>query len=1693
MLRRLPKVPRWDDDFEYYGRRLGGSELSSARLRHKDTGRIWISKAPAGDPDHALLSLYKELVGNRLYLLLGVHGQNQVLSKQRYRFEPKEAGHDAETAEIARIVVQELGRDSDIHLLSEMIEGFHTFGNYLDWSKSPVVDVQPRGKQAPVPVVGLGTVAMAAHWMADTDAFGGSGGNTGYIYQTGQDNEITSARAVKIDPGCAFSFETSPEIGEIKLAQVPPPVPFDAFHESMQREMDTTLLKIQVCDSKMLDDVFTIKGFDTALIEKFKQSTIGTLLERRTQLMAQFEARMRQSSDDCLLLARDALRDVYQTEQRDFMLGSKVNANEEYIHPLLLKNDKRRVKTGKQSKGAHQRDNSEEQSRKALTDSYESIRQAKEPTKLSLLMKEGTRVAVLGRAGSGKTMLLDHLCRKVWPNGASWLSQYQHVIKIKLRNLTAPHYPRGTPYDIYYVAARELQGVSLSMAECDRLKQLWHPATTLWLIDGYDERSNIPEYLREVVGAMLAQPHVIVTSRPGAGLTFDGPQYQLMGFTDQDVEAFVTKRFNQSQDEGQLLLRTLQSHAGLWQFAHIPITCSLLCVLSEHHKDLSTLTLTEVYQHMSRVLLKRYLRRRGVKDLQNMDDASYQGHVQKIEAVLAQLAYQGQEKGQIVFAEERVVSKFETHGLAAKDLDDNGVLRVHGVQCEYLHLSLQEYYAARYIAQRVIDGDTEPLKLYQQTARFRLVWWFVAGILASQPHASHLARFLARWHGGTHDLVGVDATCQQIRVLDEAMPRRRDIEGFQSYLDRLSANLCHLEAGHIVSQQLYATWYASLLKISPRLNGQVSLPVGALQQAMDHYRDSLKRDGFSVYDLQSVLPTYELLATLAGIPGWVEAEVLAALVDDLILNLEALKSRGEAWGSTNPISSTELTIFDDVIKPLAQAASNIPAVHLVRLITYLIEDLTHSRCSWHDHSYDRSILLVAWLRQRPFCLPQFVPVVMQKLVAKRAAIVGTLYGIVEGKQPDAVSSESSKSSGGGREGVRQGDSDSSQERLVKALGWTQKTMVELASLHTLSDDAPSALRVVYDECVALLESPRKDISDITLASFFQVFPFGQYPSLKSLYPSAIWDAYCYATHTHVRFNVLQALEMLAGVIDHQRAQKWLALLDRPGTLQSMRLRTLGAEHAAKMESEMEPSSEKEVEQRRKVLRILLNVLDPDIGHRMRKKLTLESIDKLRSKTLSFSDFDSACANLVHIGAMDLKAQDPKLPDRIASSLLMAMRSSDPRRRSKVYKILTWWNGFHEVSESIRHPIMTHVFVQSAKINQRASRLPRFDPEMDREISIFSTFLRVFEKWTTIPGLCSPADMGRMLRAIYPLLACGGEDKHRPYASLSDIPNHLLVLRNFREAASGTMVTFAKHAYLIAPKDRERFARELSDEARDYCLMSAGSACKALGELSNHARDFQPWNGTLILRGLMRVVVSTKHPYYRLLRKHAFRALQRWAEATLYVTPKAQSVVMDTLKWAMLHTDKMMFGHVCPPTLAAALGSWVKAAPTAASTRTRDKILRRAFYFLRSFDGENTAWHEYEPLMESVACFAQAHPALVDTILKDVADIIDEGGEEGRGWDVPLRSYAIVDEISFRMLQKGVALVKLIPFIFKHGRQDIRLKMVKERLAINCSSCDLTVNMGTRSFRESLTADSKALASLNPLFVPSFAQQGEKSK
>ena len=425
---------------------------------------------------------------------------------------------------------------------------------------------------------------------------------------------------------------------------------------------------------------------------------------------------------------------------------------------------------------------------------YEEIYSAKHPIKVKDMLDEckhpEKRVLLFGRAGIGKSTFCRYVAYQ-WAKGLLW-PQYELLLIVPLRRLNADLYSFDKTYSLLDIVKREIFTYEMSEDEQKLFKKQLKSPKTLWIFDGYDEISQTtPQHLTNLLDQLLKTPQYIVTSRPYKNtLSFD-VNLEITGFTDENIKQYIHKFFYQFSDESndtslkkQSLLQFLKLNSSAFGVAHIPINLDLICCIwsNERLPSIENVTITKLYTEITEWLCQRYLQSKNIDIDQLLKDV-YEVCQEELE-FLQCLAFEAMKTNTIIIPPSLLektseivkislsrVSNILNFGVlktfSNADIGDRRVLKKDHY---FIHLSFQEYFAARHIVKLLKTiSNTEAAEFIHNSKydqRYALMFTFTAGLLSDCDNSQARDVFWDIILGDPIDIIGIRHLQLVIRCLD---------------------------------------------------------------------------------------------------------------------------------------------------------------------------------------------------------------------------------------------------------------------------------------------------------------------------------------------------------------------------------------------------------------------------------------------------------------------------------------------------------------------------------------------------------------------------------------------------------------------------------------------------------------------------------------------------------------------------------------------------------------------------------------------------------------------------------------------------------------------------------------------------------------------------------------------------------------
>ena len=373
-----------------------------------------------------------------------------------------------------------------------------------------------------------------------------------------------------------------------------------------------------------------------------------------------------------------------------------------------------------------------------------------------LLNVENKKVLIVGRAGIGKTLCCTKLLRDWASPGAN--IHFDAAFFVKFRRFESAN----------DLSLRELLIQSEYFPTNHLDDEVWNhlienPEGVLILFDGFDEfklNANMvrapphPRCIEDkkplqilyqwlVTGKLLKDASVVTTTRPSAlssikHLTFD-KTYEILGFSSEQVEEYVYKLAGDDKTVGETLWRHISGNMNLLSLCYVSfiICSSLLQILeSESSADVTLpAKLTSIYKIAVKVFYFKHTIE--LSDIPFALEHNLPTEELKKFEKLGRVAFEGIKEGKLILGGNEV-SGMEDSALFHRLPDRKTDAINREPQFCFIHLTMQEFFAARHLANNMSDTELKSFVSENiKNGKWQLVFQFLAGLMEDKIHLSN--------------------------------------------------------------------------------------------------------------------------------------------------------------------------------------------------------------------------------------------------------------------------------------------------------------------------------------------------------------------------------------------------------------------------------------------------------------------------------------------------------------------------------------------------------------------------------------------------------------------------------------------------------------------------------------------------------------------------------------------------------------------------------------------------------------------------------------------------------------------------------------------------------------------------------------------------------------------------------------------
>ena len=343
-----------------------------------------------------------------------------------------------------------------------------------------------------------------------------------------------------------------------------------------------------------------------------------------------------------------------------------------------------------------------------------------------------SRILIEGRPGSGKTTLLVRISCD-WAKGNIAKSKLIIFVQLRYLDKTREIYL----HDLLLLACPDIDILGLSSYIEGRLGE-----DVIFMLDGFDEYgvpADAHNFICNLIkGKIFSRSTVILSSRPAATQDFRQTATQwieVVGFMKEQVMRYIQTYYEHDKKKGLQLEQHLNKHINVLNLCYLPIYCAMLVHLYEQESLLPE-TETEFYRYFTLSSIFRTIR----KSTKHIDKLTLFNQLQPKERMvfdkICHLAFRATIRSRQVFEKSEIsdicgdigsINETENPGLLVIDR----CLATVGYDNKYsfLHLTLQEYLSAVYIAGRDNSEQVSIVESYSDKNHLYVMWRFLFGIL----------------------------------------------------------------------------------------------------------------------------------------------------------------------------------------------------------------------------------------------------------------------------------------------------------------------------------------------------------------------------------------------------------------------------------------------------------------------------------------------------------------------------------------------------------------------------------------------------------------------------------------------------------------------------------------------------------------------------------------------------------------------------------------------------------------------------------------------------------------------------------------------------------------------------------------------------------------------------------------------------
>ena len=338
----------------------------------------------------------------------------------------------------------------------------------------------------------------------------------------------------------------------------------------------------------------------------------------------------------------------------------------------------------------------------------------------------GRVIVIEGAPGIGKSTLAWELCRK-W-EGHAGMEVYSLVILLRLREESVQGIMESEK--LFYACKESDQPLLVN--------EVQNGKGILFVLDGFDELPESHQHKGVIVNLLrkdvLPDSTIIVTSRPSASkklmpiCKYDmEKRIEILGFNQESVKRYAASVFpsgNRKALKNFLTYISASENPAINSLMYVPLYAAFIVAIyrekmkKQPENPSLPHTLTELYTELCLTILNCH-----DYELETLNLQYGCSKLKTVHTLLLKLAHQAYEN----FVEEKIIfHHYDEEHFGFLDAVPE-LIGGHKVSFNFLHLTLQEFFAAYHISQ-LSDGGVKLFEEHGGEERWNVVWRFVAGL-----------------------------------------------------------------------------------------------------------------------------------------------------------------------------------------------------------------------------------------------------------------------------------------------------------------------------------------------------------------------------------------------------------------------------------------------------------------------------------------------------------------------------------------------------------------------------------------------------------------------------------------------------------------------------------------------------------------------------------------------------------------------------------------------------------------------------------------------------------------------------------------------------------------------------------------------------------------------------------------------------